>query len=137
MKISLYTDGACSNNQSKENIGGWAYLLIYGAHKKHMSGRTLNTTNNAMEIKAIVEGLKAIKDPSIDVVVFSDSQYVVSTVNLGWKKNANQALWEELFAQISRFKNITFTKVKGHASNDFNNFVDKLAVEETKKVLKD
>lgn len=132
MDIKLYTDGACSNNQIKENTGGWAYLLLYKGHRKHHSGTVKNTTNNAMEIKAIIEGLKAIKKKDYKVSVYSDSQYVVSTVNLGWKKNANQNLWEELFIEIDKFKEIEFIKVKGHDSNELNNFVDKLAVEATK-----
>ncbi|CCV64128.1 Ribonuclease H [Alteracholeplasma palmae J233] len=132
-EIIIYTDGACSNNQdTKKSVGGWAYLLIYKGSKKTNSGKAYQTTNNRMEIKAIIEALKAIKKPTIKTKVHSDSSYVINTVTLGWKKNKNHDLWEELEEQINRFSNIEFIKVKGHDTNEYNNLVDQLAVEMTK-----
>lgn len=133
--VEIYTDGACSNNQNHEaSIGGWAFYLSYKTHTKKGSGRVLKTTNNRMEILAIINALKQMKKYDIKTIVYTDSQYVIGTVTLGWKKNKNEDLWEELFEEISKFKDITFMKVKGHANDELNNMVDEMAVRETKEL---
>ena len=128
-KIKIYADGACRGNQFAENIGGYGVVLLYGEHKKELKDAFKNVTNNQMEILSVIEGLKALKQYDIPVEIYSDSQYVVNTINLNWKKNANQDLWEELYNYIGKAKHIEFIKVKGHSDNEFNNRADKLANE--------
>lgn len=131
--IEIYTDGACSNNQNRElSVGGWAYHLSYNGLKKIGKGQVKNTTNNRMEMTAIIEALRAIKKTDISVIVKTDSQLIVDTIQKGWKRNANIDLWHELDIQLNRFKDITFVKVKGHGNDTLNNLVDRLAVEMTK-----
>ncbi len=131
--IEIYTDGACSNNQNRElSVGGWAYHLSYNGFKKIGKGQVKNTTNNRMEMTAIIEALRAIKKTNISVIVKTDSQLIVDTIQKGWKRNANIDLWHELDIQLNRFKDITFVKVKGHGNDTLNNLVDRLAVEMTK-----
>jgi ribonuclease HI len=140
-KVALYTDGACSGNPG---AGGWACILIYKNHKKQASGGEKNTTNNRMELTAVIEGLKLLKE-KCEVEVYSDSAYLVNAINRDWltnwqmkgwktsnKKNVlNRDLWEELIKQIKKHK-ITFIKVKGHSDNEMNNLCDKLAVEQSR-----
>lgn len=131
--IELYTDGACSNNQIKEkSVGGWAYILLYQDNKKIDKGQVKETTNNRMEMLAVINGLKAIKKNDIKIVVYSDSQLIVETINSGWKRKANLDLWQQLDLELLRFKDIKFQHVKGHYNNAYNNLVDRLAVEMTK-----
>ena len=142
-KVSVYTDGACSGNPG---IGGFCAILIYNGVEKVISGSEFDTTNNRMELKAVIEGLKALKEPC-DVDLYSDSQYVVSAftenwifdwVNRGWKTASksqvkNVDLWQELLSFNDKHK-INFIKVKGHSDNEFNNRCDKIAVNEYKKL---
>lgn len=128
-KIKIYADGACRGNQFAENIGGYGVVLLYGEHKKELKDAFKNVTNNQMEILSVIEGLKALKRFDLPIEVYSDSQYVVNTVNLNWNKNANQDLWKELYSYIEKAKDIKFIKVKGHSDNEFNNRADKLANE--------
>lgn len=128
-KIKIYADGACRGNQFAENIGGYGVVLLYGEYKKELKDAFKNVTNNQMEILSVIEGLKALKQYDIPVEIYSDSQYVVNTVNLNWKKNANQDLWEELYNYIGKVKDIKFIKVKGHSDNIYNNRADQLANE--------
>jgi len=135
-KVTLYTDGACSGNPGK---GGWGCVLIYGKIEKEMSGVAEVTTNNQMELTAVIEGLKALKEPC-EVLVYSDSAYVVNAFNQNWiegwvqnnwrnsKKDpvANRELWEELIALTDKHK-VTFNKVKGHAGDIYNEKCDALA----------
>lgn len=100
--------------------------------KKIGKGQVKNTTNNRMEMIAIIEALRAIKKTNISVIVKTDSQLIVNTIQKGWKRNANIDLWHELDIQLNRFKDITFVKVKGHGNDTLNNLVDRLAVEMTK-----
>lgn len=131
--IKIYTDGACSNNQNRDlSVGGWAYHLSYLGAEKIGKRQVKNTTNIRMEMTAVIEALKAVKKTDISVVIHTDSQLVVDTIQRGWKRNANIDLWHELDEQLARFKDITFVKVKGHASDVYNNLVDRLAVEMTK-----
>lgn len=126
--VYLYTDGACANNQSTENVGGWGSILVYQGHEKELYGGAVNTTNNIMELTAIIEGLKALKTRDLMVHIFSDSAYVVNCFHQkwyvnwrkrGWKtsKNApveNRALWEELLQLVEGFHEVHFFNVKGH-----------------------
>lgn len=135
-KVIIYTDGACSGNPGP---GGWAAVLIYGEHKKEIYGGNKNTTNNIMELTAIIEGLKALKQ-ECDVEVYSDSAYSVNGFNQGWIYNwmkkgwktadgkdvKNKELWQELYSLTKKHK-VTFIKVKGHSDVELNNRCDELA----------
>jgi ribonuclease HI len=135
-KVILYTDGACSGNPG---VGGWGAILMYGEHSRELSGYEAETTNNRMEIMAVISGLERLKFPC-EVDVYSDSAYTVNAFNEGWiygwqksnwKKSDGKAvlnvdLWERLLALTHTHK-VTFHKVKGHADNEFNNRCDFLA----------
>ncbi len=131
--ILLYTDGASRGNPGP---GGYGVLLIWGNHRKELSQGYQLTTNNRMELMAVIAGLRAIKKNNIPVTVFSDSQYVVNAVEKGWLKNwiktdfkggkKNADLWKEYHA-LSQHFNVRFKWVKGHADNPFNNRCDELA----------
>lgn len=130
MKIlRIYTDGACSGNQNEENIGGWGAVLEYGDSKKELKGSMLNTTNNRMELTAVIEAFKALNRENLTIEVFSDSSYVMncfrekwyeSWEKNGWKNSQkkdveNQDLWKELL-QLVRKHSVTFYRVKGHVN---------------------
>lgn len=135
-QVTLYTDGACSGNPGP---GGWGAILMYGAKKKEISGGEVSTTNNRMELTAVIEGLKQLKYPCA-VEVYSDSAYTVNAFQEGWvsgwekggwrkadkKPVLNADLWQELIALV-RTHQVTFHKVKGHADNPLNNRCDELA----------
>lgn len=135
-KVIIYTDGACSGNPGP---GGWGAILMYKGNKKEISGGCKNTTNNIMEITAVIEALKCLKIQS-DVQVYSDSAYTVNAFNskwiYGWIKNGwktsngdnvkNKELWQELYS-LTQKHNVEFIKVKGHADNEYNNRCDELA----------
>lgn len=127
-KIYIYTDGACSGNQFDENIGGYGAILQYGQHKKEIYGGEKNTTNNRMELLAIIEALKLVKEQDVSIEVYSDSSYVVDCFvkkwYVNWEKNGwknskkapveNQDLWTALLASVRSFSDIQFFRVKGH-----------------------
>lgn len=135
-QVTLYTDGACSGNPG---AGGWGAILIYGEHRREFSGGEPQTTNNRMELTAVIEGLMKLKFPC-RVDVFSDSAYTVNGFlqgwvygweKMGWKKAdkkpvLNDDLWKQLLA-LTREHEVTFHKVKGHADNPLNNRCDELA----------
>lgn len=135
-KVTLYTDGACSGNPGP---GGYGGILFYGEHKREYSGGEKETTNNRMELTAVIVGLKKLKYPC-EVDVYSDSAYTVNAFTEGWiyawKKNGwkkadgksvlNTDLWEELLA-LTRVHKVAFHKVAGHADNQWNNRCDELA----------
>ena len=135
-QVTLYTDGACSGNPGP---GGWGAILMCGAKKKEISGGEVSTTNNRMELTAVIEGLKQLKYPCA-VEVYSDSAYTVNAFQEGWvsgwekggwrkadkKPVLNADLWQELLALV-RTHQVTFHKVKGHADNPLNNRCDELA----------
>ena len=141
--VDIYTDGACSGNPG---VGGYCAILIYNGIEKIVSGNEVETTNNRMELLAIIKGLECLKEKCI-VNLYSDSQYVVDAFNkdwiLSWQsnnwKNSNKKqvknidLWEELLKYYS-YHEINFIKVKGHADNEYNNRCDKIAVGEYKKL---
>ena len=144
-KILIYTDGACSGNPGP---GGWGAILMFKEHKKEISGGAQDTTNNIMEITAVIQALKQLKEPcNSEVEVYSDSAYVVNGFNNGWiynwKKNnwrtaskepvKNKELWEELYELVKKF-HVKFIKVKGHSDNEYNNRCDELARGEISKI---
>ncbi len=136
--VAIYTDGACSGNPGP---GGWAAILMYGSHEKIVSGAERRTTNNRMELRAVVESLRVLKKPC-RVSLHTDSAYVANAFNKGWIKNwirrgwktagkkpvKNRDLWEDLLARMEDHE-VSFVKVKGHADDSLNNRVDALAVE--------
>ena len=137
MTIELYTDGACSGNPGP---GGWGALLRWNGHEKSLSGGEEETTNNRMEMMAVIKGLEALNKSS-DVTLYTDSKYVLQGATEwleGWKaknwKSANKKpvknkeLWEQIDSLIQRH-NVEFIWVKGHAGHKYNEFVDKLAVD--------
>lgn len=135
-QIVVYTDGACSGNPGP---GGWAAILQYGSNTKEISGGEKHTTNQRMEITAVSEALRCLKEPC-DVTIYSDSAYVINCFKqkwyIGWQKNGwknakgqpvqNQDLWEDLLKQVERHS-VVFTKVKGHAGVTQNERCDELA----------
>ena len=135
-KVIIYTDGACSGNPGP---GGWGAILMYKDAKKEISGGMKNTTNNIMEISAVIEALKCLKVES-DVQIYSDSAYVVNAFNQGWIYNwiknkwmtsgkepvKNKEIWQELYELTKKHK-VKFIKVKGHSDNEFNNRCDEMA----------
>lgn len=142
-KVIMYTDGACSGNPGP---GGYAAILMYGDNIKEISGAEKSTTNNKMELTAVLKGLEVIKEPC-DIEIYSDSTYVVDSVEKGWLFNwaknnwiksdkkpvKNVELWEELLKYL-KIHSIKFIKVKGHSDNEYNNRCDKLAVEAYKNL---
>ena len=142
-KVLIYTDGACSGNPGP---GGWGAVLIYGENKKEISGNKKETTNNIMELTAVIEALKLLKE-ECEVDLYSDSAYVVNGFNNGWiynwQKNnwktsnkedvKNKELWEELYGLTKKHK-VNFIKVKGHSDNEFNNRCDTLATTAIKQL---
>lgn len=137
IKIEIYTDGACSGNPGP---GGWGAVLVYDGRVKKISGFEKLTTNNRMEIKAVIEGLSALKKPC-DVTVYSDSSYVIKGMQtwvFNWQKNnwkttnkkpvKNADLWQELL-EISNKHVIDWCWVKGHAGNAGNEEADRLATD--------
>jgi ribonuclease HI len=125
--LKIYTDGACSGNQNEENTGGWGAILEYGSHRKELSGGELNTTNNRMELTALLSAFEAIKKDSQSIEVYSDSAYLVNCFNQRWYENwlrnnwktsgkkpvENQDLWEALLPHLKRHS-VRFYRVKGH-----------------------
>ena len=141
-EIILYTDGASSGNPGK---GGWGAILFYNGIKKEISGGEENTTNNRMELTAVIKGLEALKEPC-KVDIYSDSAYVVNAFlqnwvgswqNNGWKsskgKVLNIDLWQRLLQLVS-IHSVSWHKVKGHADNEYNNRCDSLARSEITKI---
>lgn len=142
-EVMIYTDGACSGNPGP---GGWGAVLFYGEHKKEISGGEKATTNNRMEIKAVIEGLSLLKEPCT-VKVYSDSAYVVNCFQNGWihgwlrngwknsKKDPveNQDLWKQLW-ELMKQHSVEYVKVKGHSDNEWNNRCDELAREAIKRL---
>ncbi len=136
-KITIYTDGAASGNPGP---GGYGVVLISGKHRKEISQGFRKTTNNRMELLAVIIGLEALKNKNSTVTIYSDSKYVVDAVEKGWvfsweqsrfKKKKNPYLWIR-FLKVYRNHNVSFVWIKGHANNIENERCDKLAVEASK-----
>ena len=135
-EVTIYTDGACSGNPGP---GGWGAILMLGENKKEISGGKKDTTNNVMELTAVIEALKLLKRPC-KVDLYSDSAYVVNAFLQDWisgwvKKNwknsnkeevKNKELWQELI-ELTKVHQVVFHKVKGHSDTEYNNRCDELA----------
>lgn len=137
-EVIIYTDGACSGNPGP---GGYGVVLMSGNHRKEISEGFRLTTNNRMELLAIIKGLEALKRKGIPVKLYTDSQYVANAVNKGWvfdwerkhfKKKKNQDLWIR-FLDLYRQHNITLFWLKGHNNNPENERCDVLAVNASKQ----
>ena len=134
--VEIYTDGACSGNPGP---GGWAAVLKFKGIEKEISGHDAMTTNNRMEMTAVIRSLEALNQPCA-VVLFTDSSYVSNAYNNGWLKSwiakgwknsagkpvENRDLWEQMI-RLTKTHTVRFVKVKGHADNEYNNRCDKLA----------
>ncbi len=136
-EIEIYTDGACSGNPGK---GGWGAVLVYKGNEKEISGGSIDTTNNRMELTAVIEALKLLKEPC-KVTLTTDSKYVCDAINKGWvyswknkgwkkadnKPALNVDLWQQLLEQLEIHK-VEFCWVKGHNGHSYNERCDELAV---------
>lgn len=132
--INIYTDGASSGNPGP---GGYGTILIYNQHRKELSGGYRKTTNNRMELLAVIKGLEALKGTGHQVAIYSDSKYVVESVEKGWlwgwvkkdfKGKKNDDLWRRFIPAYRKHK-VKFHWVKGHAGHPLNERCDELAVE--------
>lgn len=139
--VKIYTDGACSGNPGP---GGWGAILMYSDKKKELSGGEASTTNNRMELIAVISALEALKEPC-RVELYTDSKYVADAINQGWLKSwirrgwrrkdgpvKNPDLWKKLLP-LMEVHMVEFIWVKGHAENPYNNRCDELAVMERMK----
>ncbi len=135
--VEIYTDGACSGNPGP---GGYGVVMKYKGQRKELSQGFVKTTNNRMELLSVIVALETLKKEGLHVIVYSDSKYVVDSINLKWvhswvkkgfKDKANPDLWKR-FLEIHKKHNVTFTWVKGHAANAENNRCDELAVAASK-----
>ena len=140
--VTIYTDGACSGNPGP---GGWGAILRYKETEKELSGGAADTTNNRMELTAVIEALALLKEPCV-VELYSDSKYVIDGLSKGWAKSwqkrgwiksdkkpaLNPDLWERLLTLTDRHE-MHYHWVKGHAENEKNNRCDQMAVAESKK----
>ena len=137
-KIEIYTDGACSGNPGN---GGWGAILLYKGHEKKISGHAKDTTNNRMEMSAVIEALKAVKKSKAEIIVYTDSKYVQNGIMSwihNWKKNGwkgankkpvkNVDLWKDLDLESAKHE-IEWKWVKGHAGNKYNEIADQLATD--------
>lgn len=145
-KVVIYTDGACSKNPGP---GGWAFIIKYGEHTLEKSGAEKETTNNRMELTGVINALKSLKT-SCDAEIYTDSKYVVDSIEKGWvfrwqqnnwmknkkERALNKDLWEELL-NLLKIHKTKFNWVKGHANIEENEKCDKLAVNEYKKLQKE
>ena len=140
--VTIYTDGACSGNPGP---GGWGAILMYVQHQRELSGGEANTTNNRMELTAVIQALSMLKEPCI-VDLWSDSKYVIDGLSKGWAKGwkargwkkadkkpaLNPDLWDRLLT-LTDIHSLRYHWVKGHAENEYNNRCDELAVAESQK----
>ena len=141
--VEIYTDGACSGNPGK---GGWGAVLVYGNKEKEISGADADTTNNRMELTAVIEALSILKEPC-NVTLTTDSKYVCDAINkewvYSWRKNGwrkadkkpalNVDLWEQLLELLEKH-NVSFVWVRGHNGHPYNERCDTLAVNEYLKI---
>ncbi len=142
--IDIYTDGSCRCNPGP---GGWGAILVYKGIEKELSGGEIETTNNRMELTAVIKALQALKEPC-EITLTSDSKYVIDAITNGWalswkennwrKSDRSQALnpdlWEILLEEISKHK-ITYVWVKGHAGHPYNERCDKMAQSESGRFI--
>ena len=142
-KVDLYTDGVCSGNPGP---GGYGVILKYGEHERELSGAEQSTTNNRMELTAVIKGLEALKEPC-EVTLYSDSKYVIDGLSKGWaeswrkrgwkksdgKSAQNPELWQRLL-ELAEIHSIVYVWVKGHNGNPYNERCDRLAVSATQSL---
>lgn len=135
-KVEIYTDGSCKFNPGP---GGWGAILVYNGREKELCGGNVDTTNNRMELTAVIEALSALKEPC-DVVLCSDSKYVIDGLEKGWAESwkkrgwkkadkspaLNPDLWDKLLKEVSRHK-MTYKWIKGHAGHSYNERCDAMA----------
>lgn len=140
--VDVYTDGSCKHNPGP---GGWGAILVYGEHKLELCGGERETTNNRMELTAVIEALARLREPC-DVMLCSDSKYVIDGLRLGWaeswrakgwkkgdgKPALNPDLWERLLTEVARHT-VTYVWVKGHAGHPMNERCDEMAQAEAEK----
>lgn len=137
-KIEIYTDGSCKGNPGP---GGWAVIFLKPEATKPFAvlhGNTKQTTNNRMEMMAVIEAIRYIQNNGLQekgITLYSDSNLVVQTINQGWKRKKNVDLWEQ-FDTLNKGMNITYEWVKGHAENHWNERTDKLALSEAERSAK-
>jgi ribonuclease HI len=138
--VTIYTDGAVSGNGTVASYGGWAVVFVLGAHELEFSGAERGTTNQRMELRAAIEGLRALRHPS-RVTLYCDSSYVVECFIQGWWRRwlengwrsskrrpvDNRALWEQLL-ELTAVHEVTWVKVPGHSKVELNERCDRLAV---------
>ena len=141
--VMIYTDGACSGNPGP---GGWGAVLVYGEHEKELSGGEPDTTNNRMELTAVITALEALRE-SCEVTITTDSKYVCDGITLGWAKGwrargwkksdkspaLNPDLWGKLL-DLCDYHEVKFNWSKGHAGHEYNERCDQLAVSEWKRI---
>jgi ribonuclease HI len=139
--VTIYTDGACRGNGKENAIGAFGIVFMYNGVEKEVKQAFRNTTNNIMELSAVIQALSMLKEPC-EVKLYSDSAYVINAVNQkwidnwqrnGWKSSTkepvkNRELWEKLI-ELIKYHKVQFIKVKGHSDNPYNNRCDKLANE--------
>lgn len=134
MKIDIYTDGSCLGNPGP---GGWAAVIIQDGKETKLFGNHPDTTNNRMEMQAIIEALKFLHNnhdaQSLEISIHSDSNLIIQTLTQGWKRKANTDLWAEM-DKLRAWLNISWNWVKGHSTNKYNNLADELAVKAAKKL---
>lgn len=140
-KVIIYADGGSRGNGSKDSIGGFGVFMSFGEHVKEYYRGYRGVTNNQMEIRAAIAGLKMMKRTDLPVEIRTDSAYVCNCINKKWYKSwmnngwitsskkpvENRELWIELIDEVERFKLLSFVKVKGHSTDEGNNRADKLA----------
>lgn len=144
-EVQIYTDGACRGNPGR---GGWAAILVYGAHERELSGGERETTNNRMELMAAIRGLSALKE-RCTVTLYSDSRYLVDAIEKGWLESwrahgwrrgkeelKNPDLWQELYRLLAE-QDVTFEWVRGHNGHDYNERCDALACAEADKFIEE
>lgn len=141
LPIEIFTDGSSRGNPGP---GGYGVILRCGEHYKELSAGFPETTNNRMELTAVIVGLEAVKRHNAEIILYSDSKYVVDSINKGWvfgwerknfEKRLNADLWIR-FLSVYRRHRVTFVWVKGHADNPMNNRCDQLAVAAATAVIK-
>ena len=144
-QVTIYTDGACDPNPG---IGGWAAILLFGDAKKEITGGERDSTNNRMEMTAVIEALKQLKEPCA-ITLITDSEYVKNAFTQGWLQNwlkrgwktadkkpvKNQDLWQELVRQTD-LHHVEWKWVRGHANDELNNRCDELAVSARQKIAR-
>jgi ribonuclease HI len=145
--VIIYTDGACRGNGKENTIGAFGIVFMYNEIQKEVKQAFRNTTNNIMELSAVIQALSMLKEPC-SVKVHSDSAYVINAINQkwinNWQKNGwkssnkepvkNRELWEKLI-ELIKYHKVEFIKVKGHSDNPYNNRCDKLANEAMDELL--